>query len=95
MVDEHLDSKDHISIIENKFFKYLGLLHEAKQFLNAKAMKSIYFSSIYRYLTYGNFAWCSTSLNKTKKLFSKQEKAIEITLMADIQGNLNLDETFR
>ena len=58
-------------------------------------MKSLYFSSIYRYLTYGNFAWCGTSLNKTKKLFSKQEKAIEITLMADIQGNLNFDETFR
>ena len=73
MVDEHLNWKDHINVIENKLSKNLGLLHKAKQFLNAKAMKSLYFSFIHSYLTYGNVAWCSTSMNKTKKLFSKQK----------------------
>ena len=37
-----------INLIENKFSKNVGLLHEAKQFLNAKAMKSLYFSFIIR-----------------------------------------------
>ena len=74
MVDEHLNWKDHINIIENKLSKNLGLLHKAKQFLNAKAMKSLYFSFIHSYLTYGNVAWCSTFMNKTKKLFGKQNK---------------------
>ena len=42
MVDEHLNWKDHIKIYENKLSKKLGLLHKAKQFLNAKSMKSLY-----------------------------------------------------
>ena len=43
MVDEHLNWKDHISIIENKLSKNLCILRKAKQFLNAKAMKSLSF----------------------------------------------------
>ena len=44
MVDEHLNWKDHINVIENKVSKNLGLLHKAKQFfLNPKAMTSLYF----------------------------------------------------
>ena len=90
MVDEHLNWKDHINIIENKLPKNLGLLDKAKQFLNAQAMKSLYFSFIHSYLTYGNVVWCSTSMNKTKKLFSNQKQAIKLIPMADIHGNLNL-----
>ena len=93
MVDEHLNWKDHINIIENKLPKNLGLLHKAKQFLNAQAMKSLYFSFIHSYLTYGNVAWCSTSMNKTKKLFGKQ--AIKTIPMADIHANLNSDEKMK
>ena len=37
-MDEHLNWKD---AIKNKLSKNLGLLHKAKQFLNAKAMKSL------------------------------------------------------
>ena len=95
MVDEHLNWKDHINITENKFSKNLGLLHKAKQFLNAKAMKSLYFSFIHSYLTYGNVAWCSTSMNKTKKLFGKQKQAIKIIPMADIHTNLNPDQKMK
>ena len=71
MVDEHLNWKDHINVIENKLSKNLGLLHKAKQFLNAKAIKSLYLSFIHSYLTYGYVVWCSTSMSKTRKLFSK------------------------
>ena len=87
MVDEHLNWKDHINVIENKLSKNLGILHKAKQFSNAKAMRSLYF--------YGNVAWCGTSMNKTKKLFSKQKQAIKIIPMADIHANLNSDEKMK
>ena len=73
MVDEHPNWKDHLNIIENELSKNDSLLHKAKRFLNGKAMKSSYFSFIHSYLTYGNVAWCSTSVSKTKKLFSKQK----------------------
>ena len=95
MVDEHLNWKDHINVIENKLSKNLGLLHKAKQFLNAKAMKSLYFSFINSYLTYGNVVSCRNSTNKTKKLFSKQKQAIKIIPMVDIHANLNSDEKMK
>ena len=97
-MDEHLNWKDHINVIENKLSKNLGLLHKEKQFLNAKAMKSLYFSVIHSYLTYGHVVWCSTSMNKTKNLFNKQKQAIKIIPMAGNHVNLNSDEkneTFR
>ena len=56
-------------------------------------MKSLYFLFIHSYLTYGNVAWCSTSMNKTKKLFGKQ--AIKTIPMADIHANLNSDEKMK
>ena len=49
MVDEHLNWKDHINIIENKLSKNLGLLHKSKQFSNAKAIKTLYSSFIHSY----------------------------------------------
>ena len=45
MVDEHLNWRDHINVIENKLSKKLGILHKTKQCLNAKAMKSFIFHS--------------------------------------------------
>ena len=35
MLDKHLSWKELINIIENKLSKNVGLLHKAKQFLNA------------------------------------------------------------
>ena len=95
MVDEHLNWKDHINIIKNKLSKSLVLLHKEKQFLKAKVMKSLYFSFIHSYLTYGNVAWCSNSMNKTKELFSKQKEAIKIIPMAEIHENLSSDEKIK
>ena len=66
-----------------------------RQFVNAKAMKILYFSFIHSYLTYRNVVLCSTSMNKTKRLFSKQKQAIKIIPMADIYVNLNSDEKMK
>ena len=46
-------------------------------------------------MTYGNVAWGSTSMKKTKKLFGKQKQAIKIIPMADIYANLNSDEKMK
>ena len=40
-------------------------------------MKSLHFCFFHSYLTYGNIAWCSTSMTKLKKIFSKQKQAIK------------------
>ena len=51
LVDEHFSWIDHINTLENKLLKNLGLLYKAKPFLNAQAMKSLYFSFFHSYLT--------------------------------------------
>ena len=92
-MDEHLSWIDHINTLENKLSKNLGLLYKAKPFLNAKAMKSLYFSFFHSYLTYGNIAWCSTSMTKLKKIFSKQKQAIKTISMTSLDyKNLKSEE---
>ena len=77
LVAEHLSWIDHINTLENKLSKNLGVLYKAKPFLNAKAIVSLYFSFFHNYLTYGNIAWCSTSMAKLKKIFIKQKQAMK------------------
>ena len=45
-------------------------------------MKSLYYSFFHRYLYYGNIAWCSTSMKKIKKLYSKQKQAVKALSVA-------------
>ena len=66
LVDENLTWLDHITLVENKLSKNLGLLHKAKNYLNKKCMVSLYYSFIYSYFNYGNTAWCSNSMTKLK-----------------------------
>ena len=96
MSRDNLFSERRWSAIENKLSKNLGLLHKAKKFLNAmKSNEKSYFLFIHSYLTYENVAWCSTSMNKTKKLFSKQKQVLKIIPMADIHANSNSDEKMK
>ena len=76
LVDENLTWIDHITLVENKLSKNLGLLHKAKNYLNEKSMVNLYYSFIHSYLNYGNVAWCSTSMTKLKKLLSKLKQAL-------------------
>ena len=76
MVNENLTWINHITLVENKLSKNLGLLHKAKYYLNKKSMVNLYYSFIHGYLNYGNIAWCSTSMTKLKKLLSKQKQAL-------------------
>ena len=44
-------------------------------------MKILYLSFSHSYLTYGNITWCSTSIKKLKKIFSKQKQVIKTISM--------------
>ena len=69
LVDENLTWIDHITLVENKLSKNVGLLHKAQNYLNKKSMVNLYYSLIHSYLNYGNIARCSTSMTKLKKTF--------------------------
>ena len=76
LVDENLTWIDHITLVEKKLSKNLGLLHKAKNYLNKKSMLSLYYSFIHSYLNCGNIAWCNTYMTKLKELLSKQKQAL-------------------
>ena len=72
IIYENLTWKNHISTIENKISKNIGMLYKAKFLLNEKCLKHIYFAFIHSYLHYGNIAWASTNRYKLKKLYNQQ-----------------------
>ena len=78
LIDEHLTWKEHITVIENKVSKNLGLLYRARRVLDSTALKNLCFSFINSCLNYGNIVWVSTSTTKLKKLASKQKQALRI-----------------
>ena len=87
LIDEHLTCKEHITVIENKVSKKLGILYRAGRVLDSTTLKNLYFSFMHSYLNYRNIVWASTTRTKLKKLASKQKQALRIvyTESADIK----------
>ena len=56
-------------------------------------MKSLYYSFFHSYLNYGNIAWCSTSVTKIKKLYSKQKQAIKaLSVTSEDYSGLKIED---
>ena len=83
MLDENISWKNHIKTVENKLAKNIGLLYRAKQFLDEKSLKTIYFSYIHSFLNYANIAWASTHFTKLKTINYKQKQAARIVFDKD------------
>ena len=83
IIDENLTWKNHITTIENKISKNIGVLYKSKFLLNKTCLKHVYFSFIHSYLNYANIAWGSTNQNKLKKLHNKQKHAARIICNED------------
>ena len=80
ILDQHLNWKEHLKLIENKTSKCIGIMHRAKYLLNHKCLKHIYFAFIHSYLNYCNMAWASTYPSHLRKLVNIKKKASRIIL---------------
>ena len=83
LLDENMTWKNHISCIENKISKNIGILYKVRGVLNKMCMKQLYFSFIHSYLNYGNIAWASTNKSKLKTLLRKQKHAARLINFKD------------
>jgi len=83
IIDEHLNWKEHIKLIENKTSKNLGIMYKAKHLLNKNCLKHIYYAFIHSYLNYGNIVWGSNYHSHLKKLYVIQKKACRIIMNKD------------
>ena len=80
---EHLSWKNHISAVENKVSKNIGILHKAKNIFSKRGLETLYFSFGHSYLNYENIACGSTTRAKLKKLSRKQRQVIRAIYPAE------------
>jgi hypothetical protein len=78
LLDEHLNWKQQINQVTLKISRGIGILAKLKPFLKEKLLRSIYFSLVYSYLSYGVQAWGSADNTTKNKIIVLQNKAVRI-----------------
>ena len=76
MLDEHLTSRNHIAIIENRVSKILATSLQNKQSAKHEFIKILYFSFTHSYNnSYRSFVWANVNRAKLKKKKKKKKNA--------------------
>ena len=78
LIDEHLNWKYQINQVALKISRGIGILAKLKPYLKEKLLRTIYFSLVYSYLSYGVQAWGSAADSIKNKIVVLQNKAIRI-----------------
>lgn len=78
MIDPFLTFKEHAKSINKKLSTGLYFLRTAKNFLNERSLKFLYYALIHCHLIYAIHIYSSTSENILKSLLTQQKKAIRI-----------------
>jgi hypothetical protein len=77
-LDEHLTLDHHVSNLVNKLTKSLYCIRAAKNNLNYKGLRSLYFALIHSHLSYCPIILSTLSSSNKTKIFKIQKKAIRI-----------------
>lgn len=78
IVDENLSWKYHIEGISNTLSRNIGVLNKMKYFVPKRILRSLYYSFIFPYLSYGILAWGNTHKIYLDKLIKLQKRAVRI-----------------
>ena len=78
IIDEHLDWSKHISFIESKISKNIGVIYKISGIVDKKILKLLYYSLIYPYFTYCNIVWAANYPTRLRGLHILQKKAVRI-----------------
>ena len=78
LIDENLSWKYHIDAVNKKNSKTIGILYNARQFLNKHNLKLLYFAFVQSYLNYGIIAYGSTHKSKLQGLYCHQKHAARV-----------------
>ena len=80
LIDERLDWQEHINSCNNKPISALYAINRVNNFLPVSALKTIYYTLVYPYLTYGIMLLRSTYISHFTKSFIIQKKIIRSIL---------------
>jgi len=86
-IDDKLKWDKHIETISKKISKSFYAINRAKQSLNKKHLKILYYSLVYPYLLYGITLWGNTYRIHLQKLIIAQKKIIRLIMGANYNAN--------
>ena len=87
-IDTQLNFDKHISLVENKISRAVGIISKLRHYLPTYTTLQLYYSLIHTHLLYGLVVWGSSYKSKLKKLLSLQNKLVKL-----IGGGLLRDQT--
>jgi len=82
-VDENLSWKYHIDTISNKVSKSIGILYKAREILDKRSLKQLYFAFVNSYINYANIVWASTSKSKLERIYRQQKHSARLINFKD------------
>ena len=75
-IDEKLDWHKHINKCKNKLTSALYIINNVNSYLLVSALKTIYYTLVYHYLTYGILLWGSSCKTYLTTLFIIQKSIV-------------------
>ncbi len=75
-IDQHLEWGEHISICKNKLVGGIYVINKLKNTLSKPLLKTIYYSMVHPYLSYGVLLWGSAKKKYIHTLETAQKRAI-------------------
>ena len=78
IIDNKLKWTEHITYVKNKISKSSGILFKARNYLDKKTLKQLYYSFVYPYLIYGIEIWGNASNIHLDPIIILQKRCIRI-----------------
>ena len=76
IIDSNLNWKKQVKSISTKMKRNIGILSKLRYYVHLDILRSLYYSFIYPFLTYGLLVWGNTYLTNIKPLFILQKRAV-------------------
>ena len=73
LLDQHLTWEEHIKLTKNKIPRNIGILYEARPYLDKRALLYLYSLYIHSYQNYANTACCTTNRTYLKQLQNQKK----------------------
>ena len=89
IIDDCLTWAMHISHIEKKISKSIGVINRAKHVLNRNTLVMLYYALIYPYLSYCHLIWGKSPNVHLRKLVVLQKRVIRIITMSPFLAHTN------
>ena len=104
-IDQNLQWGPQTQHINNKLAKNIAIINKLRYFVDLHALKQLYYSFIYPYLSYATIAWGSACKTNFRRILTKQNKCVRSMFFAhsrdsatpyyNLLGILNFENVYK